>query len=263
MIEKDKRNRADTVEIDLLSVAKLLLRKFYILLIAGVVVALGVYGYLYFFVAPKYESSVSFYVYNSSNQTTDKVNSGDLQAAESLATTYAQILASNSVLNAVVEDISDDIQLTKSELGNMVKASVLSDTQIIKVVVTSTDKEAACEIANSFAEVAPTEIVRITKAGSVEVVDMPEVATHKSSPNTTSNMAVGFILGVVIAAIFVVIRSMADKTIYLPDDIEALGLEEEINIIVLGTIPGIEISEETNGGWNIVKGGALKLEKKQ
>ena len=76
-------------------------------------------------------------------------------------------------------------------------------------------------------------------------------------------MAVGFILGVVIAAIFVVIRSMADKTIYLPEDIEALGLEEETNIIVLGTIPGIEISEETNGGWNIVKGGALKLEKKQ
>lgn len=263
MIEKDKRNRGDTVEIDLLSVAKLLLRKFYILLIAGVVVALGVYGYLYFFVAPEYESNVSFYVYNSSNQTSGKVENADLQAAESLATTYAQILASNSVLNAVIEDISDDIQLTRSELGKMVKASVVSDTQIIMVVVTSTDKEAACEIANSFAEVAPAEIVRITKAGSVEVVDMPEVAAHQSSPKTTSNMAVGFILGVVIAAIIIIIRSMADKTIYLPGDIEALGLEEETNIIVLGIIPGIEISDETEGGWNIRKGGALKLEKKQ
>ena len=47
----------------------------------------------------------------------------------------------------------------------MVNVSVVSDTQLLEVVVTSTNSELACKIANSFAKVAPTEIVRITKAG--------------------------------------------------------------------------------------------------
>lgn len=63
----------------------------------------------------------------------------------------------------------------------MVNVSVVSDTQLLEVLVTSTNPELACKIANSFAKVAPTEIVRITKAGGVEVVDRPEVATEKSA----------------------------------------------------------------------------------
>ena len=55
--------------------------------------------------------------------------------------------------------------MTRKELSKMVDVSVVSDTQLLEVVITSTDAEFACRIAQAFVNVAPTEIVRITKAG--------------------------------------------------------------------------------------------------
>lgn len=144
------------------------------------------------FVTPTYESRVSFYVYNSaSNAAHDTINNSDLQAAESLAATYSKILESNSVLDSVLADIHGETALSRKELNRMVQVSVISDTQLLEVVVTSTDPELACRIADAFATVAPTEIVRITKAGGVEVVDRPEVASERlrREPGLTARSA--------------------------------------------------------------------------
>ena len=65
----------------------------------------------------------------------------------------------------------------------------------LEVVVTTTDADFSCKVARAFASVAPTEIIRITKAGGVEVVDRPEVAMEKSSPRILFDTAVGFIIG--------------------------------------------------------------------
>ena len=150
-------------ELSLWDITKILLAKIHWLLLAGVVVAAGVYAVVTIFVTPTYESRVSFYVYNSAdNSSQGTINNSDLQAAESLATTYSKILASNSVLDSVLSDLRAETSLSRKELSRMVNVSVVSDTQLLEVVVTSTDPELACKIANSFAKVAPTEIVRIT-----------------------------------------------------------------------------------------------------
>ena len=85
-------------ELSLWDITKILLAKIHWLLLAGGVVAAGVYAVVTIFVTPTYESRVSFYVYNSAdNSSQGTINNSDLQAAESLATTYSKILASNSV----------------------------------------------------------------------------------------------------------------------------------------------------------------------
>ena len=52
-------------ELSLWDITKILLAKIHWLLLAGVVVAAGVYAVVTIFVTPTYESRVSFYVYNS------------------------------------------------------------------------------------------------------------------------------------------------------------------------------------------------------
>ena len=86
----------DNNEITLWSVARLLLGKFYWLLISGFACALIVWLITTFLIAPTYESRVSFYVYNNADKAAhaSTVNNSDLQAAESLATTYSKILES-------------------------------------------------------------------------------------------------------------------------------------------------------------------------
>ena len=202
---------------------------------------------------------MSFYVYNSAdNSSQGTINNSDLQAAESLATTYSKILASNSVLDSVLSDLRAETSLSRKELSRMVNVSVVSDTQLLEVVVTSIDPELSCKIANSFAKVAPTEIVRITKAGGVEVVDRPEVATEKSAPRTVFDSAIGFVVGMILASVAIILRMMADTTIYLPEDIE-----KSAGVTVLGQIPDIHATNENAGCWKLAEGGAVLYGEKE
>lgn len=245
-------------ELSLWDAARVLLTKFHWLLLAGIVVAVGVYIAISMFVNPTYESRVSFYVYNGTNSSSQgTINNSDLQAAESLATTYSKILESNSVLDSVLDDLRSDGSLSRKELGRMVDVSVVSDTQLLEVVVTSTDSNFSYRIANSFAKVAPAEIVRITKAGGVEVVDWPEIATEKSAPRTVFDSIIGFVVGVILTSVVIVLRMLADTTIYLPEDIERLT-----GMTVLGQIPNINVTNGDFAYWKLTDGGAVRYDPK-
>lgn len=245
-------------EITLLDILKLLLSKSYWLLLAGVLAGACVFLVTTFLITPTYESRVSFYVYNSSNNSVQSgtINNGDLQAAESLATTYSKILASNSILDAVLQELGPDVSLSRKSLSGMVSVSVITDTQLLEVVITSTDPAFACKVAGAFAKVAPTEIVRITKAGGVEIVDQPEIPTDKASPRTVFDTAIGVIIGVMVAAVIVILRTLADTTIYLPEDIENM-----VGITVLGQIPDINSADDNYAYWTVTEEGAAKNEK--
>lgn len=246
-------------ETTLWDVAGLLLRKIHWLILPGLLMGAIVYFAVSFLIAPKYESSVSFYVFNNtSSSQSGTVNNGDLQAAESLATTYSNILASNSVLDAVLNDLGSNVDLTRKELSEMTDASVVSGTQLLEMVVTSTDPQLSCKIASSFAKVAPNEMIRITKAGGVEVVDRPEIATEKSSPRTVFDSAIGFVVGMLIAAVVIVTRSMSDTTIYLPEDIE-----KAIGATVLGQIPDISAAGDDTACWKLTEGGTVLYGEKE
>ena len=137
----------------------------------------------------------------------------------------------------------------------MTESSVVTNTQLLSVVITSTDPNCACKIAESFARVAPSEVVRITKAGSVEVVDQPEVASSPSTPRTVRDSAMGFIAGVVLAAAIIILRALADTTIYLPEDIENVTAAT-----ILGQIPEIVVSEGKHEFWELTNGGVVHYE---
>ena len=196
-MNENQKSQKDTAraEVSLWSIVGLLLHKIHWLIAAGLAFGIGVYLVLSLLVTPTFESRVTFYVYNNSGGASQSgsIDKSDLQAAESLATTYSKILESNSVLNAVLSDLNST--LTRKELAQMVDVAVVTNTQLLEVVITSTDANFACKVAESFASVAPAEIVRITKAGGVEVVDHPEVATEQASPRTAFDTAIAVVVG--------------------------------------------------------------------
>ena len=124
--------------------------------------------------------------------------------------------------------------------------------------MTSTDPKLACRIAGAFAKVAPTEIIRITKAGGVEVVDQPEVASEKTAPRTVFDSAIGFVIGVIVISVILVLRMLADTTIYLPEDIERAA-----NVTILGMIPEINITNDACAEWTLTEGGAVLYHEKE
>ena len=251
-MNENQKSQKDTAraEVSLWSIVGLLLRKIHWLIAAGLAFGIGVYLVLSLLVTPTFESRVTFYVYNNSGGASQSgsIDKSDLQAAESLATTYSKILESNSVLNAVLSDLNST--LTRKELAQMV-----TNTQLLEVVITSTDANFACKVAESFASVAPAEIVRITKAGGVEVVDHPEVATEQASPRTAFDTAIAVVVGVIIAAVIIILKTLSDTTIYLPEDIEKL-----VGVAVIGQIPEIEGTEKNYKYWELANGGTISYE---
>ena len=242
-------------EITLWDIARLLLRELHWVILAGASVGLIIFAAVSVLIAPTYESRVSFYVFNNTGSSQGgSINNSDLQAAESLAATYSKILTSNSVLDAVLNDLGADAGLTRKALSRMTNVSVVSGTQLLEVVVTSTDPQFACRVADSFAKTVPTEIVRITKAGGVEVVDRPEAATDKSSPRTLLDSMIGAVIGMIIMSVIIVIRELSDSTVYLPEDITSAA-----DVTVLGQIPAIEPSGNTVQ-WELAEGGAVQYE---
>lgn len=239
-------------ELYLWDIARLLLTKLHWLLLAGILAGAGTYLAVKLFATPIYASSASFYVYNRIDSSpTGTIHNNDLKAAKSLAATYSEILVSNSVLDSVLDDLKPQAALSRKELDRMLTVSVVPDTQLLEVVVTSTDPELACTIADSFARITQTEIVRIAKAGGVEIVDRPEAAAKPFAPQLLFDGLIGFLIGVMLISVVIILRMLADTTIYLPKDIEKAA-----NIAVLGQIPDITAANDRAVCWELAEGGA-------
>lgn len=252
-------NESNKKEITLMFLIKLLFTKIYWILLFGVIFALIVYFVITFCITPTYESRVSFYVYNnSSTMSSDSgtINPNDLQAAESLATTYSEILGSNSILDAVLMELGNDSNLERKDLSQMVTTSVIPDTQLLEVIISSNDAELSCRVANAFVKAAPVEIERITKAGSLEIVDHPEVAKEKAAPRTMFDTILGFFVGAIASSGMIIFKAFADTTIYLPEDISG-----ELGAILLGQIPSISRNEKVHFNWKLTNGDVICYDK--
>lgn len=194
--------------------------------------------FTHFFIDPVYSATVKMYVYNNTDRvsTESSINLNDIDASKSLINTYIYVLKSDTVLEKVVEDLglSGDV----SAIRNTISASMVDGTLAFQVTVSSKDANLAAKIANSIAKVAPDEIVRVVKAGGVEIIDKATVPRSPSSPNIKKNVLIGILVGFVASFLVFFVYEMFDTTIT-----NAKDLERDFEIPILGTIPRLEAVE--------------------
>lgn len=253
MSEKNKR-LSDDDEIDLLDLAKYLYRYLLWILLGGmigaVILALGTK----ILVHPEYKATTTMYVY-SQNEAQGNITNSDIQTAQNLLGTYQAILESDTVLEAAIEKLGDS-SMSSEELRNMITIEIPEDTQVLSIGVTSEDPQQAQNIAETIASVAPKEIVRITKAGSVEIVDHAKLPEDAINNNLLRNTALGFLMGILLLAGVLVIKKFTSNKVFSAFDIEKI-----LDIPVIGEIPLMD-SKSENSEWDIYEGGRLLYEEK-
>ena len=103
-------------------------------------------------------------------------------------------------------------------------------------------------------------VVELLSTGSAYDAEQVNIAYNKvkASTVTASDIAsaIGVIIGVMVAAVIVILRTLADTTIYLPEDIENM-----VGITVLGQIPDINSADDNYAYWTVTEEGAAKNEK--
>ena len=253
----ERRNNKDYDSenfINVFAVFKLVLKRFYLIVISGLIMAIAVFLIVSIFVSPTYECRTTFYVYNYSNSSS--INNSDVQAAKSLAVTYSKILKNNAVLDAIVKDVSDTHGYSRKELRDTIIVSDVQDSQLIEIAVRTKNADLSYEIANSVVKNAPKEILRIAKVGSVEAVNQPEYSNKKTSPKTLYDAVLGFIGGMIISFGILCLKFFSDATVYTGEDVE-----KTVGESVLGQIPEIK-NVQKNKMWTLKKAGVISYEDK-
>lgn len=242
-MEDRKMEKNGEFEIDLRRILDALLNRAWLLGIVAIICAAVAFATTFFFIKPKYQSSVMFYVNNSSlslGDTSFNISTGDLSASRGLVKTYIIILNTRETLNDIIDYAGVD--RTSGEVGGMIDAAAVSSTEIFKVVVTSTDPQEAKDIASAIAYILPKRINGIIEGTSARVVDEPVLPSGKSSPSYTKNTIFGFLIGLLLSGVVVVVREIFDITIRMEEDINRVSEHP-----VLAAVPNMEVSGK--GGY--------------
>ena len=73
--------------------------------------------------------------------------------------------------------------MTARELSGVISMQSVNQTEVLQISAETVSPELSAEICNTLAEVAPSVLQRVVKAGSVEVIGSAKAPQNASSPN--------------------------------------------------------------------------------
>lgn len=221
--------------IDLKDYGKLLLKRIWVVVLCVVLLGSATFVYTKVAVSPMYEAGISVYVNNSSQKGSSYVSSSDLAVARVLAETYVNIIQSDRVLDEVIARTG--LRMNANQLRGLVKAEPVNETEMFRVVVTTTSPKISADLANVIADVAPGVISEIIEGSSAKIIDYAKVPETPSSPSVSRNTLIGAILGLVLAAGLVFLEMIFNTRIQTEED-----LTRVYDMPVLGSIPDMSES---------------------
>ncbi|MEG2000546.1 MAG: Wzz/FepE/Etk N-terminal domain-containing protein [Evtepia sp.] len=227
-------------EIDLKQMFLIVWHKLWLVVLSTLVMGLGAFLISRFALTPMYTATASMYVYSEGSRSGGDITGSELDTSQKLVQTYIVILTSNSVLNQVSAQL--DNAYTPAEIRKMLSASAINNTETFQISVTNANPAMAQEIANTLASVAPSEIIRVVKAGAVEVIDYATLPIVPTSPRIATNTAIGALLGLVISVLILIVMAMLDTAVRCEEDLTA-----HFDIPILGVIPSLT-SKSKDGG---------------
>lgn len=228
---ENHRENNNEIEFDLFEIIHVLLYRFWIVLGAGVVMALVCFGISAYVLPPVYESTTRIYILNKTDNTA--VTYTDVQIGTQLTKDYAELINSRYVLEKVIERLSLE-DMDYKDLMKKVSVDTPVDTRIVSITVEHTNPELAMKIANSIREAAGAHIQNVMDIEAVNVVETANMPVEKSGPSVIKWTLAGGLAGGFLACAVISIIFLLDDTIKCSEDVEKyLGLS------TLAMIPAI------------------------
>ena len=220
------------VEIDLLDLLGYYLSRLPLLIAAIVIGALISGLYTSLFIPDKYTATSKMYMVSASSDSV--VNLSDLNLGTSLSSDYVELMKSRPVLEDVIEKL--ELDYTYEQLAGMINLSVVNNTRIVRISVTSKSPKEAMEIANQMANTAKAQLPKVMDAPSPTIAENAILPQFRSSPSLRRNVMMGSLLALVLVLGVLTVLYLLDDTIKTSEDVE-----KEFGIMPLSVIPEGEI----------------------
>ena len=210
------------------------IKKRWIMIVAITLSATLISGILSFFVIkPVYETSTKLFIGKEESEDT-VYNTNDIQMYQKLLQTYAQAIKTKDLVGRAINSLN--YELEPSKVVGALTVTPVTDTQILQIKYKSKNQQEAVDVLKNVTEQFIITSKELVPNGNVRVIEEVEFPENSVSPNKKMNIAIAFLLGLMVSLGLVFLLEYLDNTYKNKEQ-----LEKELDIPVLGVIPDVDI----------------------
>ena len=183
----------------------------------------------FFIISPTYEASTKIFI-GKEGAESEGYNSSDVSMYQNLIKTYSELIKTKDLVNKAINNSQYDLSV--NNVLNGITVNTLTGTQILQISYQSKSPSIAKNILESITNEFITKAEELVPNGNVKVLESVELPKNPVAPNKTMNIAIAFILGMMVGFGIVFLLEYLDNTYKNKEQ-----LEKDLDIPVLGVIP--------------------------
>lgn len=186
----------------------------------------------FFVIKPQYEASTKVFI-GKDESDSQAYSQNDVLMYQKLMKTYSEAIKTKDLISRGLRGTS--INLEPNEVLNNLTVVTVADTQILQIKYKSKNPQEAKAIIEGVSD----EFIKTSKElvpnGNIKIIEAVELPENPVSPNKKMNIAIAFLLGLMVGVGLAFLLEFLDNTFKNKDQ-----LEREFQIPVIGSIPTVK-----------------------
>lgn len=186
----------------------------------------------FFIIKPQYEASTKVFIGKDEGEN-QSYSQNDVLMYQKLMKTYSEAIKTKDLISRSLKGTS--IKLEPTDVLENLTVVTVTDTQILQIKYKSTNPQEAKAIIEGISD----EFIKTSKElvpnGNIQIIESVELPENPVSPNKKMNIAIAFLLGLMVGVGLAFLLEFLDNTFKNKDQ-----LERELDIPVIGSIPSVK-----------------------
>ncbi|MDV4150299.1 Wzz/FepE/Etk N-terminal domain-containing protein [Clostridium sp. AL.422] len=188
----------------------------------------------FFIIKPQYEASTKVFI-GKDESDNQSYSQNDVLMYQKLMKTYSEAIKTKDLISRGLKGTSLDLE--PSNVLNNLTVVTVADTQILQIKYKSKNPEEVKTVIDKVSD----EFIKTSKElvpnGNIKIIEAVELPDKPVSPNKKMNIAIAFLLGLMVGVGLAFLLEFLDNTFKNKEQ-----LEREFEIPVIGLIPKIKES---------------------
>lgn len=186
----------------------------------------------FFLISPKYEASTKLFI-GKEVGAEKGYDQSEIAMYQKLMKTYSEAIKTRDLVGRAIKSANSN--LTEDEVLEKLTVVTVADTQILQIKIDDKDPNMAATMVQAITNEFVTTSKVLVPNGNIKVIESVKVPEIPVSPNKKMNIAIAFLLGLMVSVGISFLLEFLDNTYKNREQ-----LENELGIPVIGTIPNTE-----------------------
>ncbi|WP_346893302.1 YveK family protein [Clostridium sp. UBA871] len=186
----------------------------------------------FFLISPKYEASTKLFIGKEAGAEAG-YDQSEIAMYQKLMKTYSEAIKTRDLVGRAIKVTNSN--LTEDEVLKKLTVVTVADTQILQIKIDDKNPNMAATMVQAITNEFVTTSKVLVPNGNIKVIESVKVPEIPVSPNKKMNIAIAFLLGLMVSVGVSFLLEFLDNTYRNREQ-----LEKELDIPVIGTIPHTE-----------------------